>query len=102
MRTRLYPAAASRVATFWLFGHAAEGSVHVNISGLDPQDDIADDVVMTYVASLGGSISAEHGIGRAKVRWLALNRSAAEIAAFNRLKQALDPAGILNPGVLLA
>jgi FAD/FMN-containing dehydrogenase len=88
-------------ARVWLFGHAAEGSVHVNISGLDPDDEAADDAVMTYVAALGGSISAEHGIGRAKVRWLSLNRSEAEIAAFGRLKQALDPAGILNPGVLL-
>lgn len=88
-------------ARVWLFGHAAEASVHVNISGLEPADEDADDAVMRYVAELGGSISAEHGIGRAKVRWIALNRSAAELAAFRNLKNALDPMGILNPGVLL-
>ena len=50
----------------------------------------------------GGSISAEHGIGTAKRPWLHLNRSEAEIAAFRRIKEALDPAGILNPHVLFA
>ena len=49
---------------------------------------------------LGGSISAEHGIGTAKRPWLHLNRSEAEIAAFRSIKGALDPAGILNPNVL--
>jgi FAD/FMN-containing dehydrogenase len=53
------------------------------------------------VADLGGSISAEHGIGVAKRAWLHLNRSPEELAVFRALKQALDPGGILNPGVLL-
>jgi len=44
---------------------------------------------------------AEHGVGVAKVRWLALDRSAAELAAMRVIKHALDPDGILNPGVLL-
>ena len=48
-----------------------------------------------------GSISSEHGVGRAKTRWLALSRSDAEIAAMRAVKRALDPAGLLNPGVLL-
>jgi len=51
---------------------------------------------------MGGSISAEHGIGRAKARWLHLNRTPAEIDAFRAIKRALDPDGIMNPGVLLA
>ncbi|HCB37664.1 MAG TPA: FAD-binding oxidoreductase, partial [Acidimicrobiaceae bacterium] len=51
--------------------------------------------------SLGGSISAEHGIGTAKKQFLHLNRSPAEIAAFAAVKRALDPRGLLNPGVLL-
>ena len=54
-----------------------------------------------FAAGLGGSISAEHGIGTAKRPWLHLNRSETEIAAFRAIKQALDPAGILNPNVLL-
>jgi FAD/FMN-containing dehydrogenase len=53
------------------------------------------------VAELGGSISAEHGIGVAKRRWLELSRSPAEIAAMRAVKRALDPAGILNPNVLV-
>jgi FAD/FMN-containing dehydrogenase len=57
-------------------------------------------VVFSFVASLGGSISAEHGIGALKARWLPLVRSDAERALFARLRAAFDPAGILNPYVL--
>ena len=58
------------------------------------------DAVLRYVASLGGSISAEHGVGRAKTQWLALSRSPAELAAMWSIKAALDPDGRLNPGVI--
>lgn len=88
-------------ATTWLYGHIGDGNVHVNVTGVDPDNLSVDDSVMHYVAELGGSISAEHGIGTAKRPWLHLNRSEAELAAFRRLKAALDPAGILNPNVLL-
>ncbi len=76
--------------------------MHVNVTGVDPSDERVDDAVLRFTASLGGSISAEHGIGRAKRQWLHLNRTDAEIAAFRAIKYALDPNGILNPGVLLA
>ena len=88
-------------ARTWLFGHVADGNIHVNITGLAPHDDSADEAVLVYVAALGGSISAEHGIGTAKKHWLHLNRSDAEIALFRSLKGALDPTGVLNPHVLL-
>jgi FAD/FMN-containing dehydrogenase len=88
-------------AATWLFGHAADGNVHVNITGVEPDDLDVDDRVLRFAAALGGSISAEHGIGTAKRPWLHLNRSEAEIGAFRRIKDALDPAGILNPHVLL-
>jgi FAD/FMN-containing dehydrogenase len=88
-------------ARTWLFGHVGDGNVHVNVTGLDPDDDRVDGAVLEAVAARGGSISAEHGIGTAKRRWLALNRSPAELAAFAAIKRALDPAGILNPNVLL-
>ena len=88
-------------ATTWLFGHAADGNIHVNVTGVAVDDLTVDDRVLTYAAELGGSISAEHGIGTAKRPWLHLNRSEAEIAAFRSIKRALDPAGILNPNVLL-
>jgi FAD/FMN-containing dehydrogenase len=88
-------------AAVWLFGHVGDGNVHVNVTGVEPDDARVDDVVLDLVARHRGSISAEHGIGRAKKRWLHLNRSPAEIAAFRHIKGALDPDGILNPGALL-
>ena len=58
--------------------------------------------MLRAVAALGGSISSEHGVGRAKPAWLHLSRSEAEIAAMRAVKRALDPPGLLNPGVLFA
>ena len=86
-----------------MFGHLGDGNVHVNILGADgnePNEGV-DDVVLNYVAQLGGSISAEHGIGTAKREFLHLNRSRAELAAFRAIKNGLDPRGVLNPNVLL-
>jgi FAD/FMN-containing dehydrogenase len=88
-------------AEVFVFGHLGDGNLHVNLLGPEPDDERLDESVLRLVASRGGSISAEHGIGRAKRQWLHLNRSPAEIDAFRRIKAALDPAGILNPGVLL-
>ncbi len=85
----------------YVFGHLAEGNMHVNVVGPAADDEGVDDAVLRLVARLGGSISAEHGIGRAKVRWLGLTRSPAEIDAMRRIKAAWDPAGTLNQGVLL-
>jgi FAD/FMN-containing dehydrogenase len=81
------------------FGHLAEGNLHLNHLGVRDPDALAD-VVLTAVAGLGGTISAEHGIGIAKARWLHLVRSPADLAAQRAIKRALDPNGILNPGVL--
>ncbi|HEX4906697.1 MAG TPA: FAD-binding oxidoreductase [Acidimicrobiales bacterium] len=86
----------------FLFGHLGDGNIHVNVVGPDPDDETVDDAVFRLVAMLGGSISAEHGIGTAKNRWLHLARSDAELAAMRAIKQALDPRGILNPNVLAA
>jgi len=87
-------------ARTWLFGHAGDGNVHVNVTGTAPEDDRLDEAVLRLAAGMGGSISAEHGIGAAKAKWLFLNRSAAEISAFRAIKRALDPDGVLNPSVL--
>jgi FAD/FMN-containing dehydrogenase len=78
-----------------VWGHLAEGNLHVNLWG------DRDAAVLRLVAEHGGVISSEHGVGRAKVDALPLSRTAAEIALLRRLKQALDPQGLLNPGVLL-
>jgi FAD/FMN-containing dehydrogenase len=88
-------------AAIWMWGHVGEGNLHLNITGVDPSDEELDDVVLRRVAEAGGSISAEHGIGRAKQRWLPLVRSAEEIAVWRGVKAAFDPTGTLNPGVLL-
>ena len=85
----------------WLFGHAADGNVHVNVTGVAPDDDRITDAVLQLVARRHGSISAEHGIGTAKRAWLSLVRSPAEIAAYRAIKHALDPNKVLNPNVLL-
>jgi FAD/FMN-containing dehydrogenase len=93
--------AVAPAARLWLFGHAGDGNIHVNVSDLAPEDDRVDDAVLRLVARYGGSISAEHGIGAAKRHWLHLSRTAEEISAFRDLKRALDPDGLLNPNVLL-
>ncbi len=88
-------------ARTWLFGHVGDGNIHVNVTGLPPEQDDVDEVVLRMVAENGGSISAEHGIGTAKKQWLSLCRTPAELTLFRSLRQALDPAGVLNPNVLL-
>ena len=85
-----------------LFGHVGDGNLHVNVVGPPPEDETTDEAVLKLVASMDGSISAEHGIGRAKAPWLHLSRSPAELAVMRSVKAAVDPAGLLNPGVLLA
>jgi FAD/FMN-containing dehydrogenase len=85
-----------------LFGHLGDGNVHVNVLGPPPDDDSVEDAVLRLVAACDGTISAEHGVGRLKARWLDLVRTPGEIAAMTAIKRALDPDGLLNPGVVLA
>jgi FAD/FMN-containing dehydrogenase len=85
-----------------LFGHFADGNIHVNL--LDAEPSIAHeltDTVFELVSAHHGSISAEHGIGRAKSPWIALGRTETDIAAMKLIKSSWDPRGILNPGILL-
>jgi FAD/FMN-containing dehydrogenase len=88
--------------TFGVFGHLADGNIHVEAFGPDADDPAVDQAVLGCVARYGGSISAEHGVGRAKARDLHLCRSEAEIAAMRALKDAWDPQGLMNPGVIFA
>jgi FAD/FMN-containing dehydrogenase len=83
-----------------IYGHVADGNLHVNVVPAAKADGRHEDAVFGFVASLGGSISAEHGIGALKARWLPLIRSAPERALFARIRAAFDPTGILNPHVL--
>jgi FAD/FMN-containing dehydrogenase len=99
VRQRVEEVAPGSIAILW--GHVGDGNLHVNVVGPDPDDDKVDFAVLETVTAMGGSISAEHGIGRAKRPWLALSRSPSEIDAMRAVKAALDPKGILNPGVLI-
>jgi len=91
------------------FGHIGDGNIHFNLSQppkMDPQDFLAlwqdmNDIVHSVVASLGGSISAEHGIGTLKRHELARRKSPAALSAMRAIKSALDPNGIMNPGKVL-
>jgi FAD/FMN-containing dehydrogenase len=84
-----------------VYGHLADGNLHVNVVGPPADDDGPIDAVLGLVLELGGSVSAEHGIGVAKRSWLVRQRGEAAVQAMTALKGALDPDGILNPGVLL-
>jgi FAD/FMN-containing dehydrogenase len=91
-------AAVDGAAELVIFGHLAEANLHVNVLHADAEAATA--AVLAVVARLGGSISSEHGIGRAKASWLGLSRSPAEIEVMRAVKAAFDPLGLLNPGVL--
>jgi FAD/FMN-containing dehydrogenase len=84
-----------------VFGHVNEGNLHVNVLGAGARAEQVTGAVLRLVADLRGSISSEHGVGRAKAEWLSLSRSPTEIAAMQAIKTALDPRRTLNPGVLL-
>ena len=88
----------------FVFGHMADGNLHLVIAAGDDAGTRAkiEGIVYGPLAAIGGSVSAEHGIGLEKRDYLPLSRSAAEISTMRLLKQALDPKGILNPGKVFA
>ena len=91
------------------FGHLGDGNLHYNlfpVKGKSSADykDLRDDLkklVHDMVDALGGSVSAEHGIGRLKVGDLERYGDPAKLAAMRAIKAALDPVGIMNPGAVL-
>jgi FAD/FMN-containing dehydrogenase len=86
----------------FVYGHLAEGNMHLGVVGPPPDDESFDEAVLGLVAAAGGSIASEHGVGRAKAGLLPLNRAPADLAAMRAIKVALDPGGLLNPGAVLA
>lgn len=85
------------------FGHLGDGNIHVNLLDVAADDrDAVADTVLRRVALHDGSISAEHGIGRAKARWIGLGRSDVDLDIMRSIRAALDPARLLNPHILPA
>jgi glycolate oxidase subunit GlcD len=88
------------------FGHVGDGNMHINI--LKPKDmakeafvarcKSVDSELFKVIEKLGGSVSAEHGVGLVKKPFLAYTRSIAEIEMMKGIKKAFDPDGIMNPG----
>ena len=101
--------AAEPGARVYAFGHLGDGNIHFNLLqpvGTKPEAFTAktaklNRIVHDIVAGMGGSVSAEHGIGRLKRGEFARYADAGEIELMRRIKAALDPKGILNPGKLL-
>lgn len=91
------------------FGHIGDGNIHFNATaaeGVPAEPFVARQhevyaIVHELVMSLGGSFSAEHGIGQVKVHEMAQYKSALELDLMQRLKHSFDPQGILNPGKVL-
>jgi len=89
---------------FFVYGHIGDGNIHLSAWAGGTMDQVAhemDEIVYGDVRRIGGSISAEHGVGTLKRAYLGHSRSAAEIAVMRRIKAALDPEGILNPGKVI-
>lgn len=86
------------------FGHVADGNVHFIIGKEHDHESLTDqinDIIYGPLQGLGGSVSAEHGIGVHKKKYLSLCRTAEEIALMQSMKHALDPKNILNRGKVL-
>lgn len=92
-----------------LFGHIGDGNLHVNVMKPDAMEKAdflkqcsdADHAMFELVRKHQGSVSAEHGVGLLKKKYLSYSRSPAELLALRALKLALDPKVILNPGKIL-
>jgi FAD/FMN-containing dehydrogenase len=88
--------------TVHIFGHIADGNLHVNVLNAGEHEHAVEEAVLADVLRRGGSISAEHGIGRLKQPWLQAQRGDADVAAMLAVKAAFDPTNCMNPGVLFA
>jgi FAD/FMN-containing dehydrogenase len=91
------------------FGHMGDGNIHMNLEQPEGMDQAAFlarshaimETVNAVVRDLGGSFSAELGIGRLKTDMMEAWRGGAELDAMRRIKAALDPQGLMNPGKVL-
>ena len=87
----------------YVFGHVGDGNLHYNVGpeSLVKRREAVNRIVYDTVAKLGGSISAEHGLGQLKRDEIRSHKSPLEMELMRALKRALDPAGLMNPGKVL-
>jgi FAD/FMN-containing dehydrogenase len=105
------PTALARIDSFRInaFGHLGDGNLHYNVfpqpgrsrADHDHQRSAVKTAIHDLVHDLGGSVAAEHGVGRLKVADLERYADPVKLALMRQVKQALDPLGILNPGAVL-
>ncbi len=98
--------------TLYVYGHLADGNLHIlvappaegTLSAAERQTwySLSNDIVYQPLQAMGGSVSAEHGIGLTKKPYLCLSRTAEEISLMQTLKRSLDPNSILNPGKIIS
>jgi FAD/FMN-containing dehydrogenase len=98
-------AAALDIAPPVIYGHAGNGHPHQNFVARDERElatiERAVEDTLRHVITLGGTVAAEHGIGKLKRRWLPLQMNALQIAIMGAVKKELDPDGLLAPGNIL-
>lgn len=92
------------VEKVFAFGHVADGNIHLIVGKAEETPELikaVNQIVYAPLQALGGSVSAEHGIGVHKKPYLALSRTPAEIQLMKLLKRSMDPKGILNRGKVI-
>ncbi|HMG95797.1 MAG TPA: FAD-linked oxidase C-terminal domain-containing protein, partial [Gemmatimonadaceae bacterium] len=98
-------AAEHHIGQAVIYGHAGNGHPHQNFIARDMRELATIEVVveqtLRHVLALGGTVAAEHGIGKIKRRWLPLQMNGLQIAMMTAVKRELDPFGILAPGNIL-
>jgi len=98
-------AGRQKIAQPVIYGHAGNGHPHENFIARDAAEleavERAVTETLSHVLNVGGTVAAEHGIGKLKRRWLPLQMSELQIRAMRSLKRELDPLGILAPGNVL-
>ena len=102
-RAGLALAAAYPGVPIYCFGHAGDGNLHYNVgdAALIARSAEVSRIVHDLVAALGGSISAEHGLGQLKREEIARHKAPLELELMRAVKRAIDPRGLMNPGKMI-
>jgi FAD/FMN-containing dehydrogenase len=97
-------------ANVMMVGHIGDGNIHVVVlfaherfpdaCSYEAASDAIDGIIDRIVTAIGGSITAEHGVGRSYRKRLAATKSGPELALMQGIKQLLDPMGLMNPGTV--